>query len=240
MLGIIAILVALAWHLSSHGGDALEANNALTDATASQHRRPPPGLREASGSGHLREPARPVPPQSLFAVYSKVKQRQRASRLGAPVAEDPHFRVPSLFVTVRELFFIPVLLWVGFRSKSRLLLGIVVVQLLTHFCIVSTSFRCNPRPWCNIPALAFGFVYLALGTLSLQEQLAEPADREAKDERQRQGPRPKTYFDSVYQALFVIVIGIYIVGSHTWAIYCHQHQYEEFPQDLLALLFGVH
>lgn len=164
-------------------------------------------------------------PQSMFTSLAAAKKFPKQS----PESTDaqPHFRRPSLFVAVRELFFIPILLWVGLRSKSRLLLVIVIIQLLTHFCIVSTSFRCNPRPWCNLPALAFGFVYLTLGAMSMSELMNQDGEDPEK---------PKTYFDNKRQAIFVLLIGTYIVASHTYAVCNHIDQYEELPQEMLSFL----
>mmetsp|Transcript_30380 Transcript_30380/g.66553 ORF Transcript_30380/g.66553 Transcript_30380/m.66553 type:complete len:228 (+) Transcript_30380:220-903(+) len=122
--------------------------------------------------------------------------------------ELPHLRVPSLHVALRELIFIPALVWVAWRSKSKLLLGIVVVQIMTHFLIASTTFQCNPRPWCNLPALIFGLIYIAMAGVSLKGH-------------------PTGYFEYRTEALVVLVIGLYIVGSHSVAISTNSGKYSK-------------
>eukprot|EP00928_Gymnodinium_smaydae_P094680 TRINITY_DN7990_c0_g1_i1.p1 TRINITY_DN7990_c0_g1~~TRINITY_DN7990_c0_g1_i1.p1 ORF type:complete len:230 (-),score=23.73 TRINITY_DN7990_c0_g1_i1:114-803(-) len=126
----------------------------------------------------------------------------------------PKFQRPSTRTAMRELVMIPALLFVGIRSRSTLLLAIVFVQLITHFVIVSTSFHCNPRPWCNLPALSFGLVYLAIGGANLH------AARDASE-----ADKGWLCTTAALDAVVVIIIGCYIVASHLVAMHRHQDDY---------------
>lgn len=74
-------------------------------------------------------------------------------------------------------------------------------------------------------------MYLALGTLSVREQLGDDGGDPKED-----AASSRTYFDSMPQAAFVICIGLYIVLSHTWAIYYHIGEYEELSHEVMSLL----
>lgn len=123
-------LYAIALSSSAYFCDSFEGDRrSLPDSRPARPGQEALELSSANVPG-ASPPKKAAPPQTLFAALQKEKQGQRAPRrrLSPSDLQLPRFRMPSLFVAVRELFFIPCLLWVGLRSKSRLLLAIVVVQ----------------------------------------------------------------------------------------------------------------
>mmetsp|Transcript_97424 Transcript_97424/g.172544 ORF Transcript_97424/g.172544 Transcript_97424/m.172544 type:complete len:218 (+) Transcript_97424:70-723(+) len=126
-----------------------------------------------------------------------------------PEVEDPwRLRMPNWKILVRELFMIPILFWVAWRSPGYIFFGVVCIQLAVHALILTTSFRCNPLSWCNLPALGFGIIYISLGSYSLLQLVQNESDEK----------RPDPFFQTSIEAVIVVLIGGYIMISHTIAI----------------------